>query len=169
MAKVYPKDTEEKYKERKSFQILLSLLDMKTWDFIGFDKNDHGVDCSFEYIENNEYHGFRILGQLKSSSNLRVVDSRIVFDFPVGTANYAIGCSQPFLFFLVDLSNREAFYLPLQDFFIANPDKMIALNKNESTIRVFIPNKNKVGDERIREIAKCQYSLDEKNGLRRTR
>ena len=169
MARVYPKDTEEKLKERESFQIFFSLLDMKSWEYLGSDHNDHGVDYSFEYIEDGEYKGFRILSQLKSSTKIELRDNDIVFDFPVKTANYAIGCPQPFIFFLVDLTNRQAYYLPMQDYFIANKDKMEALEKNKKSIRVFVSLDNKIEDEELKQVAKSQYTFDEEQGLRKTR
>ena len=169
MARVYPKDTEEKLKERESFQIFFSLLDVMKWEYLGSDHNDHGVDYSFEYIEDGEYKGFRLLSQLKSSKKIEVRGNEIVFDFPVKTANYAIGCPQPFVFFLVDLTNSQVYYLPLQDYFIANKEKMEALDNNKTSIRVFIPLNNTIDDKELKEIAKSQYTFDEEQGLRKTR
>ena len=169
MARVFPKDTEEKLKERESFQIFFSLLDMKKWEYLGSDHNDHGVDYSFEYIEDGEYKGFRMLTQLKSSAKAKIQNDEIIFDFPAKTANYAISCPQPFVFFFVDLTSRQVYYLPLQDYFIANPDKMEALEKNKSSIRVFIPLNNRLDDAELKEVAKSQYTFDEEHGLRKTR
>ena len=169
MPKVYPKDTYEKRNERKTFQIFLPLLNPDCWEHLGSDHNDHGVDHAFEYIEKGEYRGYRILSQLKSRTNPEVRDGKIVFDFPVKTANYAVGCAQPFLFFFVNLTTREAYYLPLQDYFIANKDKMNALEKNTGTVRVFVPLDNKVEDDELHEIAKSQYTLDDENRLRKVR
>lgn len=169
MARVYPKDSEEKLKERESFQIFFSLLDMKTWEYLGSDHNDHGVDYTFEYIEDSEYKGFRILAQLKSRTAPIFQGTEIVFDFPVKTANYAISCPQPFVFFLIDLTERKAYYLPLQDYFIANQDKMEALENNKKSIRVFLPMDNTLDDEELKVVAKSQYTFDEENGLRKTR
>ena len=169
MPKVYPKDTYEKQNERKSFQLFFPLLDAYCWEYIGSDHNDHGVDYTFEYIENKEYRGYRILAQLKGRTNPDVRNGKIVFDFPVKTANYAVGCAQPFLFFFINLSTREAYYLLLQDYFIANKDKMNALEKNKKTIRVFVPLNNKVDDDELHKAAKSQYTFNDECGLRRMR
>lgn len=170
MPRRYPQDTIEKLKERESFQIFFSLIDVKTWEYIGSDHNDHGVDYSFEYIEEKQYKGYRILAQLKSSNqDLKINNNKICFDFPVKTANYAVTCAQPFIFFFVDLKNRMVYYLPIQDYFIANPSKMEKLEKNTESIRLFIPLENTIDNENLKEVAKAQYSFDEEKGLRKTR
>lgn len=169
MARVFPKDTSQNREERKSYQVLLGLLDTDIWDFKGKENHDHGVDYAFEYIEDGEFKGYRILAQIKGSKKRALRDDSIIFDFPVKTANYALGCSEPFVFFFVDLENEEAFFLPLQDYFIANPDKMVALENNKSTIRVFVPLDNMIDDEELKQIAKSQYTFDEEHGLRKTR
>ena len=169
MAKVYPKDTYQKKNERRSFKILFSLIDPDSWEYLGHDNNDHGVDHSFELIEDEKYKGYRILSQVKSRTIPSISGDCILFDFPVKTANYAVGCSQPFIFFFVDLTKKEAFYLSLQDFFIENKNKMLSLEKNTSTIRVKIPINNKVGNDNLKKVAKSQYSYDEERGLVKTR
>ena len=160
MARVYGQDTEENRKERRSYQVLFGLMNTDIWSFLGRDNHDHGVDYSFEFIENGEFKGYRILAQIKGSKATNIRNSQVVFDLPVKTANYAVGSSQPFILFFVDLLTKCAYYLPLQDYFIANSDKMI---------RVFIPVDNTIDDPELIAIAKSQYSFDEEHGLRKTR
>ncbi|MBQ8962004.1 MAG: DUF4365 domain-containing protein [Ruminococcus sp.] len=169
MARVFGQDTEENRKERKSYQVLFGLMNTDIWSFLGRDNHDHGVDYSFEYIENGEFRGYRILAQIKGSKVTKISNNEVVFDLPVKTANYAVGSSQPFILFFVNLLTECAYYLPLQDYFIANPDKMDALEKNTSTIRVFIPLNNTIEDPELVAVAKSQYSFDEEHGLRKTR
>lgn len=169
MPKVYPQDTPQKRNERRSFQLFLSILNTDCWEHLGSDHNDHGVDYSFEYIEEEQYKGYRVLCQLKSRTNPVIKNNTIVFDFPVKTANYAVGCPQPFVFFFVNLTTHEVFFLPLQDYFIANPDKMRALDRNKGTIRVFIPLDNRLDDPELIAVAKSQYTFDEEHGLRKMR
>lgn len=92
MPKVYPKDTLQKRNERKSFQVFLPLLNSECWEHLGSDHN-----YTFEYIEGEEYKGYRVLCQLKGRTNPEIRNDTIVFDFPVKTANYAIGCPLPFI------------------------------------------------------------------------
>ena len=169
LARVYGQDTEENRKERRSYQVLFGLMNTDIWSFLGRDNHDHGVDYSFEFIENGEFKGYRILAQIKGSKVPKIRNSQVVFDLPVKTANYAVGSSQPFILFFVDLLTKCAYYLPLQDYFIANSDKMKSLEKNTSTIRVFIPLDNTIDDPELIAIAKSQYSFDEEHGLRKTR
>ena len=169
MARVYPKDSPQNQAERKSYQILNNLLNTEVWDFRGKENHDHGVDYAYEYIEDGEFRGYRMLAQIKGSRNLHIKDNKITFDFPVKTANYAISCAQPFVFFLVDLSKKTAYYLPLQDYFIANVDKMTALEKNKKTIRVFVPTGNTIDDAELKAVAKSQYTFDEERKLQKVR
>lgn len=169
MPKIYPQDTPQKRNERKSFNILFPLIDPECWEYLGPDTNDHGVDHSFELIEENNYKGYRILSQVKSRTSPEIKNGNVVFDFPVKTANYAVGCSQPFFFFFVNLSDSTAFYISLQEFFIENHKKISSLEHNTSTVRVFIPVVNRVGDDKMKSLAKRQYAYTDSKGLWRTR
>lgn len=169
MPNVYPQDTYERRQERKSFQILFPLMAAEFWDYLGSDRNDHGVDHAFELIENELFKGYRILSQVKSRTAPEMRKDHYVLDFPVKTANYAVGCSQPFFLFFVNLTTREAFYLPLQEYFLNNPKKLDALEKNKSTIRVFIPVENMVDNKAMRQFAKAQYSYNEELRLKKNR
>ena len=81
------------------------------------------MDYSFEYVQDGFFHGFRLLGQVKGSSHLKFGNAdSFSYALPVKTANYAVECSQPFVLFVVDLISATAYYLPLQDYFIANRD-----------------------------------------------
>ena len=83
----------------------------------------------------------------RGSKNLRIKGYEIIFDFQVKTANYAISCAHPFVFFLVDFIEKTAYYLPFQDYFIANVDKMTVL----------------------KTVAKSQYTFDEERKLQKVR
>ena len=84
------------------------------------------------------------------------------YALPVKTANYAVECSQPFVLFVVDLISATAYYLPLQDYFIANRDKYEKLKVNTSTISVRIPTRNTVSyaDDDLVVVAKSCYCFD---------
>lgn len=84
------------------------------------------------------------------------------YALPVKTANYAVECSQPFVLFVVDLISATAYYLPLQDYFIANRDKYEKLKVNTSTISVRIPTRNTVSyaDDDLVAVAKSCYCFD---------
>lgn len=169
MARIYPQDTHQMRSERKSFKALMSLIDTECWCYLGQDNFDHGVDHKFELIEEGQYKGYRILSQVKSRNDPEVRGNVIVFDFPVKTANYAVGCAEPFIFFFVDLKIMQAYYLCIQDFFMENKNKMKDLEKNSNTIRVFVPIENQIENDDLKEIAKSQYSYDEEKGIKKTR
>ena len=87
----------------------------------------------------------------------------VAFSIPVKTANYAVRCKTPFVLFLVNLQSQIAYYLPLQDYFIANRERYEKLSANRSTITVHVPVDNIVGEEDsdLISIAKSGYFFDE--------
>ncbi len=161
MAFSYPQDTIEFQKERKSYQELFYKLDATVWAPNGSDNTDHGMDYGFEFIEDGLFRGYRIYSQIKSTEHVIRQDDCIAFDLKVATASYAISSAQPFVLFVVDLVENDAYYIGLQDFFIENPESMDSLQNNKSTIRIKIPTENKVSREDIglQQIAKAQYSF----------
>ena len=99
----------------------------------------------------------------KGSSHLKFGNAdSFSYALPVKTANYAVECSQPFVLFVVDLISATAYYLPLQDYFIANRDKYEKLKVNTSTISVRIPTRNTVSyaDDDLVVVAKSCYYFD---------
>lgn len=177
MALQYPKDNENKIKERKSFQILFSKFNTNFWEFNGRDLNDHGMDYEFEFIEDGEYRGYRILSQVKSSESDEIIkyyeDKLSYSKLPVKTATYAISCTSPFVLFVIDLRTKIAYYLPLQDYFIQNQDAFNKLSINKSTITVYIPLSNiidpNVSDAALRQIAKSSYCFTFPDTLQKIR
>lgn len=75
------------------------------------------------------------------------------------TVNYALGSSNAFVLFLVDVTNEEVYFLPLQDYFIANPDKFKAAENNATTVTLHLePNDNiKKNGNFLVKIAKSLY------------
>lgn len=171
MAFKYPLDTEELQKERMSYQSLFYKFDMKEWVPNGSDHTDHGMDYGFEYIEGNEYKGFRLLSQIKSTEHIEKKDDVCIFDLKITTAVYAIHCSQPFVLFLVDLKDDDAYYVCLQEHFIKHPEMIDKVQKNKSTIRIKIPINNIVSRDNtdLKRIAKEQFTFDEESGIRKIR
>lgn len=170
MAFSYPQDTEEFKKERKSYQLLFYRLNADVWAPNGSDNTDHGMDYGFEYIENGNYKGYRILSQIKSTEHIIKSKKSVSFDLKVITAAYAISSAQPFVLFVVDLIADVIYYICLQDFFIDNPASLKAVGNNKSKVRIKIPLDYIVTRETIglQEVAKSQYSFT--NGtLRKTR
>lgn len=161
----YPQDTENFQKERKSYQLLFYKLNVEVWAPNGSDNTDHGMDYGFEYIEDNQYKGYRIYSQIKSTEHLNVSQDIISYDLKVKTAAYAISSAQPFVLFVVDELNDEAYFVCLQDFFIDNPKSLADVENNSWTVRIKIPIDQVVTREttKLQDIAKSQYSFS--NGV----
>jgi len=161
MAFSYPQDTENFKKERKSYQTLFYKLNSDLWAPNGSDQTDHGMDYGFEYIEDNQYKGYRIYSQIKSTEHLEISKNQVLFDLKVITAAYAIASAQPFVLFVIDLIEDIAYFVCLQDYFIEHPNEVLAIENNKSTVRIKIPVDQVVNREttRLQEIAKSQYSF----------
>lgn len=166
----YPKDTPEKKKERRSVQIFRSALNTDCWEEIGFDHYDHGIDYTYEFIEDGSvYKGNRILCQIKGTSKTERKNGFIKFDFPVKTASYACTCTQPFFFILVDLSSQEIFYLLMQLYFIDNPERYKKLSINGSNVRVKVSVSSRLDDDNFRKYSKYRFTFDEQTGVTRVK
>ena len=72
-------------------------------------------------------------------------------------------------FFYVDNSNEIVYYLPIQDYFIANPNLFELLNSDQKTINVHIPLDNVVSEDDfdLRQIAKSVYVDGPASSLRK--
>lgn len=75
------------------------------------------------------------------------------------TINYGLGSSNAFVLFLVDVTNETVYYLPIQDYFIANSKEFDRLENDNETMTIHIPCDNIVCDEDfdLQEIAKSIY------------
>lgn len=84
MPRRYPEYTPERIKESKSYQVLLPKFNARRWAFGCSEWQDHGVDYSFEYVQDGFFHGFRLLGQVKGSSHLKFGNTQKSFGSTAG-------------------------------------------------------------------------------------
>jgi len=85
------------------------------------------------------------------------------------TIMYGLGSSSAFVLFYVDNSNEIVYYLPIQDYFIANPNLFELLNSDQKTINVHIPLDNVVSEDDfdLQQIAKSVYVDGPASSLRK--
>lgn len=170
---VYPKDCSERKKGTKARTIVPQKFDADHWDWHEQTGTDHGTDMIFEYIENDEFRGAKIEGQIKGTSKPRMVNdgAEVSFDLDVKTINYGLGCRNSYVLFLVDLEKEDVYYMPIQEYFIADTERYGRLEKNQSTFAIRIPIENKVtvdDDRDLREIAKSGYTHDSDGHVKRS-
>lgn len=60
------------------------------------------------------------------------------------TTNYALRSRDAFVLFLCDLLNEKVYYLPIQEYFIDNPEEYKRLEKDTKNMNLHIPVKNVV-------------------------
>lgn len=157
-----PKDCDARINGSKAAGIVhYQIVQNEHWEFHEYTGTDHGIDCTIELIENNMFINKKIEGQIKGTKFPKKLVNNNCFSFPLETKTINYGLSSPiaFLLFYVDLTNEIVYYLPIQDYFIANPVLFDTLENNQKTISLHIPcdnilNKN---DFDLQQIAKSVY------------
>ncbi|MCD7885924.1 MAG: DUF4365 domain-containing protein [Lachnospiraceae bacterium] len=160
--KIYPKDDDKRQKGTKARALLPAMFDLSHWEYHEQTGTDHGTDMVFEYIEDEEFRGHKLEAQIKGRSKVEVGRYGIPLAVDVKTLNYGLSCKNAFVLFLVDLSTGEdAYYLPVQDYFIADLSLYDRLEKNTSTLTVYFSEDNKVSydDFDLCQIAKSGYVM----------
>jgi len=77
----------------------------------------------------------------------------------IKTIRYGLGSSSAFVLFYVDNVNEIVYYLPIQEYFIANPKLFDKLDTEQKTMNVHIPIDNIVSEDdyNLQQIAKSVY------------
>lgn len=131
------------------------------WEYHEFTGKDSGIDCIVELIENEKYVNKKIEGQIKGKRKLIPLKTEEVFSFSleVRTINYGLSSSTAFVLFLVDVETEMVYYLPIQDYFIANPELFAKLDTEQEKLSIHIPLENIVDEEdfELQQIAKSIY------------
>ena len=123
------------------------------WEYHEETGRDMGRDCTIELIE--------IEGKIKGTRDPKrlAAGEEFTFSIDIKTINYALSSSTAYVLFYVDVDNEIVYYLPLQDYFIANPKLFDRIEKNKTTLNVHIPGNNIVSNQDfdLQQIAKSIY------------
>lgn len=155
-----PKDNSARAVSTRAKTLVVYNLNAEFWEWHEMTGTDHGTDIIIELVENGEYSNKKIEGQIKGRSSLKILkDGNISFDLDVKTINYALSSSTAFVLFLVDTTEEMVYYLPIQDYFIANSQLFESAENNDSTVTLHISPDSIVcnNDSDLREIAKSVY------------
>jgi len=166
-----PKDCSSRKIGARARQLVHCSFDVDHWEYHEYTGTDHGVDCIVELVENEEWHNKKIEGQIKGTRKPIYLQKENVISFPIDvkTVNYGLGSNAAFVLFIADVDNEKVYYLPLQDYFIANPSEFDKLEKNKEKVNVHIPTCNLVDDNdfELQQIAKSVYVDGPTRRLRR--
>ena len=166
-----PKDCNQRIIGSKARGIVHYKFPKEHWEYHECTGTDHGTDCIIELIENEEFINKKIEGQIKGCNCPQKMKRENAFSFPmeVKTIKYGLGSSSAFILFYVDNSNEIVYYLPIQDYFIANPNLFELLNSDQKTINVHIPLDNVVSEDDfdLQQIAKSVYIDGPASSLRK--
>ena len=157
----YPRDCEERRIGTKARIIAMNSFNVEHWELREQTGNDFGVDLIVELSEFDEWHNKKLECQIKGTKNITILKKGVIsFPFDIKTINYALSSSIPFLLLLVDITQKTTYFLPIQRYFIENPNLITKLSNNTS-INVHInPNNNVLNnDVYLTNLAQCIYKL----------
>lgn len=154
-------DTQQRKIASKAWAIVHYKLNSEHWIYQEKTGNDVGRDCIIELSEDNHFSNNKIEGQIKGFIAAEPLKTASCFSFSmeVKTILYALAANSAFILFYVDVKNENVYYLPIQDYFIANNPEFNKLNTGQKTISVHIPLDNILSDDDfdLQEIAKSVY------------
>ena len=161
MAQKFPIDDDNRVSGSRAKAIVHYKFNADHWEYRDYTGVDVGIDCCLELTENNEWRGNIIECQVKGRSRPKFNAKRefISLEIKKNTLNYALSRASSYVVLLVDLSDETIYYLPIQEFFIANPTYFPKLSSNQENITIRIPIDNIVTteDENLQEIARSRY------------
>jgi hypothetical protein len=134
-----PKDCSSRAVSTRARSLVTYKLDARKWEWHEQTGTDHGTDMVMELVENENFSNKKIEAQIKGRTSINVLKTGdISFNLDVKTVNYALGSSNAFVLFLVDVTSENVYYLPIQDYFISNPDMFDSAENNKCTVNFHI-------------------------------
>lgn len=156
-----PKDCSERVTSAEARKLVHFRFPSERWEYHEETGRDSGRDCTIELVENDQWGNKKIEGQIKGTRCPKLLSNGKEFSFPldVKTINYGLGSPVAFVLFFVTVDDETVYYLPIQDYFIANPKLFERLEKNEMTVNLHIPRNNIVSEDdyELQQIAKSVY------------
>ena len=166
-----PKDSSARVIGAEARKLVHYRFASERWEFHEITGQDSGLDCTVELVENEQFVNKRLDGQIKGTQNpcrLKSGDSFSI-SLDIKTINYGLSSANAFVLFFVTVDDETVYYLPIQDYFIANPILFDKLENNTQTINVHIPCDNIVCEEDfdLQQIAKSVYINGPSRNLRK--
>ena len=168
---IFPKDKASGVISREARKLVHNSFSAERWDYHEETGSDNGRDCIIELVEDERFGNKKIEGQIKGTSCPKIIkhEGCFTFSLDVKTINYGLSSPIAFVLLYVTVADKQVYYLPLQDYFIANPDLFDRLFENKTTLNVHIPFDNIVceNDFELQQIAKSVYVGGPSKGLRK--
>lgn len=166
-----PKDCPARVIGAEARKLVHYIFPSEHWEYREQTGNDNGVDCTIELIEQEKWTNRKLEGQIKGTRKPNKMKSENCFSFSldVKTITYGLSSANAFVLFYVDVESEMVYYLPIQDYFIANPVLFDQLEHNQSKMNVHIPCDNLVSDNdfELQQIAKSTYIGGPSRNLRK--
>lgn len=126
-------------------------------------RTGYWVRLRIRTFRNDSWLGHKIEAQIKGTRHIgRYIladGSTISFPLEVKTINYGLSRPCPFLLIVVDVEMGRAYFLELQEYFIAHPNLFAKTEKEDGTINLHIDCSNVISedDSGLQEIARRSY------------
>ena len=134
-----PEDCSSRAICTRSRGIFAYQIDSNKWEWHEQTGTDHGTDIVLELSDGECFSGKKIEGQIKGRTQIEFLkNGKIKFDLDVKTINYALNNANPFVLFLVDVTEEKVYYLAIQDFFIDNPERFVAAENNVYSVTLHV-------------------------------
>lgn len=157
----FPKDVSARVIGSTAKAIVHRGFNATNWEYREDTGCDVGIDCSFDYIENENWTGDKLFCQIKGTQKPNFIYNHefLSVNLKVSTLNYALNQSFSFLVLYVNVNDDTIYYLPVQEYFIANKELFDKLSSGQEKISLHIPCDNIVSsdNENIKELAKSRY------------
>lgn len=156
-----PTDDEKRSVGSRAKAIVHYRFNSDHWEYRDSTGVDVGIDCQMELTEDDKWTGNVIDCQVKGRSKpkFNIGKSFISLEMKVSTVNYGLSRSSSFVLLVVDMETEIVYYLPIQEYFIANPMFFDKLRGEQDQITLRVPTDNIVSkdDNDLVEVAKSRY------------
>lgn len=116
-----PQRADNHIRETSGYKVLENKIPAE-WIIREITERDYGIDCYIEFVdENNCLTGEVAFIQMKTTDNIdwRIKDKGFKFNkVEKSTTNYLRGFKIPTFLFLVDLSTKEMFFVPVKEYIL---------------------------------------------------
>ena len=162
-----PSDSESRKIGAKAEAILHYKINPNHWSFKQETGNDFGRDCIIELSEQEEWRNHKIEGQIKGTKSPIIVKNDFIsFPMPVKTIEYALGASNAFILFVINIITEDIFFQCIQKYFIEHPELFYKLDQQTINIRIPVNQNLTINDALLQKWALKNYLKISENHIR---
>lgn len=151
-----PKRPIQHIRETASFKIFSSVIP-NNWIIREVTERDYGIDCYIELVKvNDELSGQLVSIQLKSTDKIvwDKNDKYLLSGIKISTINYWYGFCVPVFIFVVDISNKQVFFVPVKNYIRNHYNQYVQEKLSSFRVNKYFQFK---GNEGLTKFILCYY------------